>query len=75
MTPNETVSLIGGVLAILGVSLAVVGWYIRVTVERVVQESTRAIQPGYKNGGKSLTDVADKLDRIADRLSVLESQK
>lgn len=71
MQPNEVVSLIGGVVALLGVSLAVVGWYIRITVERVVRESTQAIQPGWRNGGKSLTDVAEKIDRIEARLSAL----
>lgn len=74
MSPNDVVSLIGGVVAILATALAVIGWYVRVTVERVVTQHTQAIQPGYKNGGKSLTDVADKLDKIALRLDNLEGR-
>jgi hypothetical protein len=74
MSPNDVVSLIGGIVAILATALAVIGWYVRVTVERVVTAHTQSIQPGYKNGGKSLTDVADKLDSIAERLSKLEGK-
>lgn len=71
MQPNDWVAFVGGTLAIAGVLLGVMGWYIRITVERVVRQSTQAIQPGWRNGGKSLTDVAEKIDRIEARLSSL----
>ena len=75
MSPNEVVSLVGGIVAIMGVLLAVVGWYIRITVERVVRDATINIRPGHHNGGKSLADIADKIDRITSRLDDMEARK
>lgn len=75
MQPNDWVAFVGGTFAIIGVVLGVMGWYIRITVERVVAQHTQAIQPGWRNGGKSLTDVSEKIDRIARRLDDLERQK
>ena len=74
MTPNDWVALIGG---ILGITVVVVGslmWYVRVVVRDEVSKATKPIQPGYRNGGDSLADVAHTVRRIADRLDIIEEE-
>lgn len=72
MSPAEVVALIGGILTILGISITAVMWYVRVVVRDEVLKATKPIQPGYRNGGESLADVAHIVKRIADRLDAIE---
>lgn len=72
MDPNDTVALIGGVLAIIVTLVGGLMWYVRVVVRDEVSKATRPIQPGYRNGGESLADIAYTIKRIADRLDIIE---
>lgn len=74
MSPAEVVALIGGILTIIGISVAAIMWYVRVVVRDEVLKATQPIQPGYRNGGESLADVAHMVRRIADRLEVIEEE-
>ena len=65
MSPNDWVALIGGVLGITVVVVGSLMWYIRIIVRDEVLKATRPIQPGYRNGGESLADIADTVKRIA----------
>lgn len=70
MSPNEIVGLIGGVLGILVICVGALIWYVRVMVRDEVTKATKPIQPGYRNGGESLADVADTVKRIAKKIGL-----
>ena len=70
MSPNDWVALIGGVLGITVVIVGSLMWYIRVIVRDEVLKATRPIQPGYRNGGESLADVAETVRRIAKQIGI-----
>lgn len=70
MSPNDWVALIGGVLGITVVIVGSLMWYIRVIVRDEVLKATRPIQPGYRNGGESLADIADTVKRIAKQIGL-----
>lgn len=70
MTPNDWVALIGGVLVILATVIGGLMWYVRIVVRDEVLKATRPIQPGYRNGGESLADVADTVRRIAKQIGI-----
>ena len=74
MSPNEIVGLVGGILGIAVILVGALMWYVRVMVRDEVTKATRPIQPGYRNGGESLADVAHLVKRIADRLDVIEEE-
>lgn len=74
MEPNDIVALVGGVLAIIVTLVGGLMWYVRVVVRDEVSKATRSIQPGYRNGGESLADIAYTLNRIAKRLDVIEEE-
>lgn len=74
MTANDWVALIGGVLGITVVVIGSLMWYVRVVVRDEVSKATKPIQPGYRNGGESLADVAHTVRRIADRLDIIEEE-
>ena len=74
MNPNDTVALIGGVLAIIVTMVGGLMWYVRVVVRDEVGKATKPIQPGYRNGGESLADIAHTVKRIADRLDIIEEE-
>ena len=72
-------------LGVLGVLLAALDWRIRASVERHVQdvkseikkdvlEATRPIQPGYRNGGESLADVAALTRKIAQKVGIYDEE-
>lgn len=73
MTPNDWVALIGGVLGITVVIVGSLMWYIRVIVRDEVLKATKPIQPGYRNGGESLADVAETVRRIAKQIGIDEN--
>jgi len=39
-------------------------WLIRNVVRDEIKKATMPIQPGYRNAGESLADLAQKVDRI-----------
>ena len=47
---------------------------LRLTIKQIVRDEltafTRPIQPGYRNGGESLADVAHELRRIRNHLGI-----
>jgi hypothetical protein len=70
MSPNDWVGLIGGVLGILVIVIGGLMWYVRVVVRDEVGKATKPIQPGYRNGGQSLADIADTVSRIAEKIGL-----
>ncbi len=70
MSPNEIVGLVGGVLGILVILVGALMWYVRIVVRDEVGKATRPIQPGYRNGGQSLADIADTVARIAKKIDL-----
>lgn len=72
MEPTEWVSLIGGVLGIFVIIIGALMWYVRIVVRDEVLKATKPIQPGYRNGGESLADVAHAVRRIADKIGLEE---
>lgn len=67
MSPNEIVGLVVGVLSIVGVLLAGLGWFIKTKI----REFTYPIQPN-ANGGKSLNDLHLKIDGLILDVAVLK---
>ena len=72
MSPSEWVGVIGGVLTILVIVVGALMWYVRVVVRDEVSKATKPIQPGYRNGGESLADVAHTVKRIADKIGLTD---
>ena len=72
MDATEIVGIIGGILAILAGVVSALMWYVRTVVRDEIAKATQSIQPGYRNGGESLADVAHMVKRIADRLDAIE---
>jgi hypothetical protein len=61
---TDVVGVAVGVITIL----AGLFWLIRSVVRQEIERYTKTIQPGYRNGGSSLSDIAAKLDELASRL-------
>lgn len=74
MAPNDWVALVGGVLVIIATLIGGLMWYVRIVVRDEVSKATKPIQPGYRNGGESLADIAHIVKRIADRLDIIEDE-
>lgn len=55
-------------LTILAAILTGLVWLIRAVVRQELEKWTKPIQPGYRNGGESLADIAHKLDELSRRL-------
>jgi hypothetical protein len=70
VSPNEIVALIVGSLTILSIILGAIAWFVKIIVRDEVAKATRPIQPGYRNGGESLADVADTVRRIAKHVGL-----
>jgi len=45
-------------------------WLIRNVVRDEIKKATQPIQPGFRNGGDSLSDVSSKVDRIIEKLGL-----
>ena len=68
MDVGDTVGIVAtvlGILAIMGTGLV---WLIRNVVRDEIKKATMPIQPGYRNGGESLADLAQKVDRLIARM-------
>lgn len=72
MGAGEWVGLIGSVLTILVILVGSLLWWVRVVVRDELAKATKPIQPGYRNGGESLADVAHLVKRIADKIGLDE---
>lgn len=72
MSPNEWIALVVGIITIITGVLAGFLWLTRVVVRDELTKATRPIQPGYRNGGESLADVADTVRRIAKHVGLEE---
>ena len=70
MQPAEWVSLIVGCIAIVTAVLGGFMWITRAIVRDELRKATQPIQPGYRNGGESLADVADNVKRIIEHLNM-----
>jgi uncharacterized iron-regulated membrane protein len=70
MEPTDWISLIGGILGIFVIVIGALMWYVRVVVRDEVGKATKPIQPGYRNGGESLADVANTVKRIAHKIGL-----
>ena len=60
----DYVGLTATVLAILAIMGASLVWLVRNVVRDEIAKATKSIQPGYRNGGESLADLAHKVDRL-----------
>jgi hypothetical protein len=65
---TDVVGISVGILTALALLLTGLFWLIRSVVRQEIERYTKTIQPGYRNGGSSLSDIASKLDDIASRL-------
>lgn len=74
MSAAEWVGLTVGVLTIIGVLLAGLTWVVRHIVREEIHKATQPIQPGYRNGGESLADVAALVRKIADKVGLDEGE-
>lgn len=72
MGPTDIISLIGGILGIFVIAVGALMWYVRVVVRDEVSKATKPIQPGYRNGGESLADIAHTVKRIANKIGLEE---
>jgi len=65
---TDAVGLAVVILSGLGILLGGLFWLIRAVVRQEIERYTKTIQPGYRNGGSSLSDISAKLDDLASRL-------
>ena len=65
---TDIVGISVGILTTLALLLAGLFWLIRSAARQEIERYTPTIQPGYRNGGSSLSDIAAKLDDLASRL-------
>lgn len=68
MDVGDTVGIVAtvlGILALMGTGLV---WLIRNVVRDEIKKATMPIQPGYRNGGESLADLSQKVDRLIARM-------
>ena len=68
MSPNEVAGLVLTVLTIMGILLGALGWWINTKIKA----ATYQIQPG-TNGGKSLSDLHKKVDRLSTDVDLIKS--
>jgi len=68
MSPVEYSGLVLTSLTIVGILLGSLGWWIN----QKIKEATYQIQPG-TNGGKSLSDLHKKVDRISVDIELVKS--
>ena len=86
MEGDFAVNTWGEVLVVIGIIGALVGildWRIKQSVtaqintmgselKRDIEKMTQPIQPGYRNGGESLADLAHEVRRVAKAMGVDE---
>jgi len=72
MTLADYVGLVATVLAILGIMGGVLIWLVRNVVRDEIAKATKSIQPGYRNHGQSLADVAVKVDKLMEHIGMVD---
>ena len=70
MTLADYVGLVATVRAILVIMVGGIFWLVRKVVRDEIAKATKSIQPGYRNGGQSLADLAHKVDRLIDHVGM-----
>ena len=68
MEPHEITGMVVSVLTIMGILLGALGWWINTKIKA----ATYQIQPN-TNGGKSLTDLHKKIDRLSNDVDLIKS--
>jgi len=66
----DYIGLTATVLAILGIMGAGLVWLVRNVVREEIAKATKSIQPGYRNGGESLADLAHKVDKLIQHVGM-----
>lgn len=72
MNIGDTVGLIATCLAILGIMGGGLVWLVRNVVRDEIAKATKSIQPGYRNHGQSLADVAVKVDKLIAHIGMVD---
>lgn len=70
MTPGEIAGLILAILSIVAIGLSAMAWWVKQMVRNELATFTRPIQPGYRNGGDSLSDVSQRLRRMEAHMGI-----
>lgn len=68
MDVGDTVGIVATCLGILALMSTGLVWLIRNVVRDEIKKATMPIQPGYRNGGESLADLAQKIDQVIARM-------
>lgn len=69
---KEAGAVAAALASIAAVLWAVVRFAVLKPLDRRIKEATRPIQPGYRNGGESLADLAAKVGALTERFDRLE---
>jgi hypothetical protein len=72
MSIGDIVGLIATVLGIMAIMGAGLVWLVRNVVRDEIAKATKSIQPGYRNHGQSLADVAIKVDRLIEHVGLVD---
>jgi hypothetical protein len=70
MSLADIVGLVATCLAIFGIMGGGLVWLVRNVVRDEISKATKSIQPGYRNGGESLADLAYKVDRLIEHVGM-----
>jgi hypothetical protein len=69
---GDIVGLVATVLGIMAIMGAGLVWLVRNVVREEIAKATKSIQPGYRNHGQSLADVAIKVDRLIEHVGLVD---
>ena len=72
MSIGDIVGLVATVLGIMAIMGAGLVWLVRNVVREEIAKATKSIQPGYRNHGQSLADVAIKVDRLIEHVGLVD---
>jgi hypothetical protein len=72
MSIGDIVGLVATVLGIMAIMGAGLVWLVRNVVREEIAKATRSIQPGYRNHGQSLADVAVKVDKLMEHIGMVD---
>lgn len=70
MSLADWVGIVLSALLILGIMGSFLIFLIKNVVRDEIGKATRAIQPGYYDGGESLGDISKKVSRIMDHIGL-----
>jgi hypothetical protein len=72
MSIGDIVGLVATVLGIMAIMGAGLVWLVRNVVREEIAKATKSIQPGYRNHGQSLADVAVKVDKLMEHIGMVD---